>query len=193
MWRRMPSDLPHVTDVLAGAGLIETRWFTDYARDRGTALHKATELLDRGILDRASIDPAIAGRFAGYERFRTEVKPEIKEIEQTFFDVTGRYQGRPDRRVVINGRDGILDIKPPSRAPWHSIQLAAYARGRAVSWRWSLHLAEESYVLVEHPVVDLWRDHNIFLSAFYIYHYRVAHGLYEPRKRDDDDDENVPL
>lgn len=152
--------LPHVTRILQEVGLIDTTWFTDEGRDRGSALHLATEYLDRGELDEATVDPLIVSRLAAYRRFIEEVKPEILSIEE-HVEYPGSYQGTLDRRVIMDGREGVIDIKAGGAAPWHSLQLAAYALcfDRPLA-RWNLYLTD-GYKLVgcgpRRADDDMWR------------------------------------
>lgn len=148
---------PHVTTILATAGLIDAAWFRDYDLERGKALHLATELLDRKDLDWSTVDPLILGRLRSYQRFLDEVKPEILAIEESVVNAPFHYQGTLDRRVRINGREGILDIKGPSRAQWQAIQVAMYAACflRPMA-RWTLHLSDDRYLLIEHKSREDW-------------------------------------
>jgi len=143
-------ELPHVTAILASAGLVDTTWFQQYDLDRGSALHKAAELLDLNDLDWLSVDPAILGRLRSYQKFLDEVKPEILSIEEKVENVAFQYQGKLDRRVRINGRECIVDLKGPSEAAWNGVQLAGYAAcfPRPLG-RYNLYLSDERYRLVE--------------------------------------------
>jgi len=51
--------VPGVTGIIRAAGLMDVTGFNDYARDRGTAVHKAIELYERGTLDVDSLDEVI--------------------------------------------------------------------------------------------------------------------------------------
>jgi len=169
------TDLPHVTDILRDAGLVDVQWFSDHARERGTALHRATELYDLGDLDPESIDPEIAEPFARYVRFVEEVKPEILGVELEV-EVPGSYCGKLDKLVRINGREGIIDQKgQPS--PADPIQLAGYAStfSRPLA-RWNLYLrVSGSYRLVEHT--ERRKHDAIWRAALTVAAWRREHGL----------------
>jgi hypothetical protein len=158
--------LPHVTDILAAAGLIETTWFKQYDLDRGQALHKATQLLDERDLDWETVDPIILGRLRAYQLFLDEVEPEILSIEEAVVNEALRYQGKLDRRVRINCREGILDLKGPSRSAWNALQLSMYAAcfPRPLV-RWNLYLSEERYQLVEHKDRSDWEVCKAILTV----------------------------
>lgn len=149
--------LPHVTDILARAGLIETQWFKEYDLARGSALHAATHYLDQGDLNWETVDPVILGRLRQYQIFLDEVQPEILAVEEKVTNEALQYQGTLDRRVKIKGREGILDLKGPSRAPWQALQIVMYAAcfPRPLA-RWALHLSDERYQLIEHKDRSDW-------------------------------------
>ncbi len=169
-------ELPHVTAILREAGLVNQEWFTDYARERGSALHKATELHDLGDLDEDSIDPCIHAPFVGYCQFLEEVKPKILTIEE-HVEYQGLYQGTLDRRLIINGRQGILDLKgQPSKVD--PLQLAGYAMTFNMPMRrWNLYLRikEGDYKLVEH--IDRRKDDADWMAAVRMASFRRDNGL----------------
>lgn len=167
-------ELPHVTTILKTAGLIDTTWFTDQGRDRGSALHEATHYLDEGDLKWDTVDESIASRLSQYQRFKEQVQPEILSIEEAVTNSSFQYCGRLDRRVRINGREGVLDIKSPSRSPWQALQVALYALcfDRPMA-RWTLHLSEERYQLIEHR--DR-KDYAVAKAAVLLAAWRQKHG-----------------
>lgn len=174
----MPTDRstgpPHVTELLAKAGLIDTQWFRDFDLERGTALHRAAHYLDLGDLDWSTVDPLIAGRLRQYQRFKDEVRPVIVSAEEKVSNQAYNFCGTLDRRVFINGRLGILDIKGPSRAPWQALQLALYALcfpGPLA--RWTLHLSDERYMLIEHADPN---DYAAAKAAVTLVAWRERHG-----------------
>ena len=144
------TDFPHVTSILARAGLIDTQWFKDFDLQRGTALHAATHYLDDGDLNWDTVDPVILGRLRAYQKFKDEVQPEILAIERVVVNPMYRYQGRLDRVMRIKGREGVVDLKGPSRAAWNGLQLVAYSAcfDRPMA-RWNLYLSDDGYRLVE--------------------------------------------
>jgi hypothetical protein len=164
---------PHVTDIISAAGLIETAFFTTAARDLGTAVHAATHYLDEGDLNWASVDPVALPRLRSYQRFLDEVKPVVLSVEEAVIHETYRYQGRLDRRMQINGREAVVDIKGPFRAPWQAIQVAAYAGCFELPMaRYTLHLEDEKYQLIEHRGR---RDFDVFKAALTIAAWRNEH------------------
>lgn len=168
------SQLPHVTEILKRAGLVNADWFTEEARDRGSAVHTAAHFLDESDLDWESVDPSVVPRLRQYQRFLDEVKPEILSIEESVVNETLQYCGRLDRRVKINGDTGILDLKGPGRAPWQAIQCSLYAACFTQPMkRWTLHLDDERYQLIQHKGR---RDWEIAKAALVLAAWKEANG-----------------
>lgn len=143
--------LPHVTNVLHRAGLVDTAWFRQEHLDKGSALHAAARYLDEADLNWNSVYKSVLPRLRQYQLFLDGVKPTILSIEESVVNDVFRYCGRLDRRVIINGREGVLDLKGPARAPWQAVQVAMYAAcfGHYMQ-RWTLHLSDERYQLIQH-------------------------------------------
>ena len=120
-------EIPGVTTVLKDVGLIDTTWFTKYARDRGTAVHLACALYDRDDLDESSIHPDVEPYLQGWIRFKREsgFVPEL--IEEKVRSETYGYAGTLDRTGMLNGRRVLLDLKSGAPQPWTAIQTAAYS------------------------------------------------------------------
>lgn len=167
-------EYPHVTRVLARAGLVDTTWYTQEAADRGSAVHAACALLDEDDLHWPSLDASILLRVRQYQRFREEVRPEIHSIEEAVVNDDWRYCGRLDRVVTIGGRRGVLDIKSITRAPWQGVQVAMYAACFKVPLaRWTLHLSDDHYRLIEHRDPNDWK---VAQAALAIAAWKEAHS-----------------
>jgi len=168
--------LPSVTTMLKDVGFIDDRYFNEYAAKRGTYVHKATALWDKGNLDESSLDIKLNGYLNGYKLFRKEFKVEWTHIETPFYNEIFDIAGIPDRV----GEHIIVDIKtgetPPNLAAatpvhWHRIQTALYCilighdfRTR----RFGLYLKSSgSYKLV--PFTDR-KDFEIAHAVITVYH-----------------------
>lgn len=174
------SELPHVTSILKDAGLVNTQWFTDHMRERGTALHKAIELHNKNDLNPDSIASQIEAPFAGYMKFLQEVQPEILASEEKVI-YSGVYQGTLDIRLRIMGREGVLDIKG-QKSPTDRLQVAGYAMtfDRPLShWNLYLRIKEGDYRLVEHKRIK--QDRADWMAAVRIAAWRKKHGLLNER------------
>lgn len=152
------TDLPHVTDLLKEAGLIDTKWMTEYARDRGSAVHLAAMLHNEDDLDESSLAPDVAGFFRGYKAFLENVKPTIIGSEIPVENRVLGYCGTSDILLMIRARKGALDIKCGPPDAWHALQLAGYAGCFPEPLaRWNLYLTKGGgYALVEHKSRGDW-------------------------------------
>lgn len=127
---------PGVTSVLT-----QTR-ISDYpdtvtmlmARDRGSAVHKAIELYEKGTLDEASLTDQnqlaafnISGYLDGYKRFRDEQIAKIIRYEMRVAHSIFRYCGTLDQvSVTLDGRVVVWDWKTGALPFWVELQTSAY-------------------------------------------------------------------
>lgn len=84
----------------------------DNAADRGTAVHKAAEQLDR--YGDAEVDDAIVPYLQAYVRFLKEHKAEWSVIEKAMFHTERKYAGTIDRFGMVDGKASVVDIKTNS-------------------------------------------------------------------------------
>lgn len=174
--------VPSVTQVLSLAGISDVSGIPAHilerARDIGTQVHVATELLDQDDLDIDSLDPQIIGYVAAYQKFRTETSFTPDFIEHRGVSQLYRYGFCIDRIGQLEGKATILDLKTSSRPQksWQ-IQTAAYALGlgqfseyeRAV-----VHLAKDgTYKLLRHEESG---DDSIWSSALIVAHWKLKNG-----------------
>lgn len=110
--------LDGVTTVLRQAGFFpeyqptDSEWFMD----RGSIIHKVTELNDKGTLDESTVDPLIAGYLESWRKLGLKYTPG--QIEIKLCDPVYLYAGTLDRHDC--------DIKSGAPAKWHRYQLGAY-------------------------------------------------------------------
>lgn len=170
--RRVPS----VTQVLQGAGLIDTRWFNDEARMRGTYVAQATQFYDEGTLDYDALDDELKPYVMAWERFLVQSDAQVENVEMMVIHPSRRYAGTLDRIIVLNRQRWVLDIKTGSKAAWHGLQTIAYA-DCIVGWyrRASIILQDDGrYLFNEHGESS---DRDVFLSALNLYHWKAEKGL----------------
>lgn len=99
----------------------------DIAANRGTMVHKATELYDIGVLDEDSVSDEIRGYVEAWKKFLNETQFESELIEQRLFHKKLRYAGTADRIGILSGKRTVIDIKTTaSLMPWVGPQTAAY-------------------------------------------------------------------
>lgn len=105
------------------------QYMLDNAADRGTRVHKATQMLD--VVGDVECDEDIVPYVQAYARFVREHRPEWKLIEKSFYNTADDYCGTVDRFGILDGKQTIVDIKTSSsvQKQLYSAQLALYARG----------------------------------------------------------------
>ena len=107
-----------VTEVIQASGLMpECDYIDEWYMNRGTAVHLATALYDKGTLDERTVDPVIRGSLESWKKYRDGYTPS--SIERTLYDPVYGLCGTVDRLAL-------LDIKGPVKSKWQVIQIAAY-------------------------------------------------------------------
>lgn len=134
--------VPNVTRILAPLYDFDpAQGYLEDARQRGIAVHEATERHDRrvaalnptddpwrpdglrGYITSATNEPYLAA----WRKFLDDTGFEIHAIEEQVFSRRHRYAGILDRLGVLNGRRVVIDIKTTSAIkPLMGVQLAAY-------------------------------------------------------------------
>ena len=124
---------PSVTTVLKAAGYIDDRWFSEEARDRGSAVHTLCERYANGerfdAKGRELASLEYANAFAAWMRDTMAYAITTECI--IHHTLNGRpYAGRFDLLAEIMRKRRLTDLKTGAKAKWHKIQLAAYALAR---------------------------------------------------------------
>lgn len=116
-----------VTRVLEEFGFLDTRWYTEAARDRGTAVHEAIKLIATGVL---SIDDyrhtEIVGYLHAYNRFIRQTGYIVNYVEHPVWHDVMRYAGTGDAVGALKGFNTLVDFKTGASEFWHGLQGAAY-------------------------------------------------------------------
>ncbi|NIQ92421.1 MAG: hypothetical protein GWN93_26950 [Deltaproteobacteria bacterium] len=120
--------VPGVTDVMKTAGLIDGWFYDEFSLKRGQAVHRATELHDKGVLKSSSIHPVVEPFYRAYTSFLgdTGFRPLI--IEAWGIDHVYRFGGMVDRVGLLNGDVALIDIKTGGLPWWTAVQTSAYER-----------------------------------------------------------------
>jgi len=169
-----------VTQVLKAAGWIDTRYMTEQARDRGTAVHEATEDMDTWDTDWYDTAELVRGYAMAYQRWLDCMRPEIVGIEQMVYGHAGaagrsyEYCGRYDRLARMARYPWlVVDIKSGPPAPWHRIQGVAYAIAEGSgAWPACLYLRKNgTYSMDVLPAMDYMKARSDWIEAL-----RRAHG-----------------
>ena len=119
--------LPAVTDILVGAGIVDTRWFTELGRWRGSAVHMACWYDDEGDLDESLLDPQLQPYLAAYRKFKAETGFTSTAIETSVYSDLLGYAGTPDRIGTVNGKPCLPDLKSGASSKATRYQTVAYA------------------------------------------------------------------
>jgi len=119
--------IPSVTQCLDLGGITDKRWYTQTARDRGSAVHKAAAMYDDGELDEATVDSMYVAPYLGaYKAFLSDNKVDHLLIEKQFYYDEYEYAGTFDRLSLVNDRLYVIDFKTGNVEPWARLQLTAY-------------------------------------------------------------------
>lgn len=135
-------------------------WKLEAAAIRGTAVHQATEALDRE--GSAAIDEDYLGYLEAYRKFLTEHEVAWELIEHPDWHEELRYAGTIDRYGKVDGIRTLVDIKTA-----YAVQKALYGaslnlyrmmlerRGKTVERLLIVHLKEDgTYKLVPLEISD---------------------------------------
>lgn len=120
-----------VTQALVGGGLVDTKWFTEWARDRGSAVHRAIQLFEADDLDESTIDENVRPFFDAYLKFKAEYRWEPLESELHVWSARHQYAGTADCVGRTHGTKAIVDYKTGQLTPAVGIQLTGYALAHA--------------------------------------------------------------
>jgi hypothetical protein len=119
---------PHITGLLQRAGLVDDRWFTDDASQRGQAVHRLTADYDLGALEQPhATTSAYKAWLLGHVAMMTVVRPTFLHIEEPHVSPRYGFAGQPDRILIAYGQRGTWEIKAAVPQRSHQIQTALQA------------------------------------------------------------------
>lgn len=118
---------PHITGMLEATGHIDTEWYTDEGRDRGTAVHDMTAEYDLGALDVASCVSPYRAYLLAHVQAMQMIRPTWDQVEEPIVHPTFLFGGRPDRVGTFDGRRAVAEVKSGAREDSHAIQTALQA------------------------------------------------------------------
>jgi len=157
----------------------------ELARQRGTAVHRALELLDGGGdgsgLDMGTVDPMLLPYITAYQRFLSDTGFVPLLIEAPVRSLIFGFVGTLDRQGPLNGKPAVVDLKTGMPSQLHALQNAAYERAlaeqvkaRSAGKRFALYLKNDgTYRLNQHKDPD---DFKRFLSCLTLYHWLQKGG-----------------
>jgi hypothetical protein len=168
-------EVPSVTQVLRPLYAQDARWWSDADREHGTAVHKATEAIDR---DEAPSYPDEAESYVkAYALFLEELAWKPTHIEHQVSNRDYGYAGTVDRVFLTPKGPVIVDIKTSAKViPWTALQLAGYALafGSALPVAYALQLKRDGTYRL-HPY-DTDQARQPWLAALALYKWRRANG-----------------
>lgn len=103
-----------LSEIFAALGIVDRSYFTDYARDRGVAVHTAIEYHLCGGLDWSSVDERIKGYVEGALRFLDDAKVKPGPgtyVERSLWHPLHRFAGTPDLVAECFGDPSVPDWK----------------------------------------------------------------------------------
>jgi len=163
------------TEVMAVGGLVDTQWYTEDAKKRGTAVHLATQYYDEGDLNEASLSPALAEYLDAYKRFLDQKEPEWTGIEVAYRSVIYGYACIIDRVGWFGPERVIVDLKTgavtKNTGPQTAAQAQAYEEttGNKIHKRYGLYLKDGRYDLREYNDPN---DFNYYTGALWVARYK---------------------
>lgn len=88
--------LPSITQILKAEGFINTDWYDEWSRDKGSMVHLACHYEVFGELDEDSIDDEIKPYLVAFRRFMSESGFKVERSEVPGVNTTYLYAGTPD-------------------------------------------------------------------------------------------------
>lgn len=85
-----------VTSILKDEGFIDSSFFTEYGRQRGSFVHLARHLDDTGELDMDTVDDVILPYLEAWRRFKRESGFIVEQSEVPMAQSSYLYAGTPD-------------------------------------------------------------------------------------------------
>lgn len=125
--------LPGITGILKSCGYIDTAYYTDEARDRGSHVHLAIKFLNKGTLDWEDLigkyergENKYMGYVMAYEKFVKDWNLKLEFFERPMYHPTLLFAGTPDLvGTVLDNVPSIIEIKTGPVRKWTALQTAA--------------------------------------------------------------------
>lgn len=165
---------PSVTQILQKTGFIDTRWFDEWSRDRGSLVHLIIKWHINNELDESTVDPELQGYLDAWKKFERDTGFESQFVEKPMHSPEYGFCGTPDNIGMLNNKRSGLDYKSGIIAPWTGLQLAGYEilHGARMN-RYGLQLKQDGKYSIK-PFTDR-NDKRVFLSALACYNWQNNH------------------
>jgi len=170
--------VPSVTQVVQQLHNFPAHIDATAAMQRGTAVHRACELIVRGILDPTTLDEAIYDDVHAFADWWAVAQIQPLLVETIVGSRQYRFAGRIDLFGVWKGAAALIDIQTGAEYPAYRFQTAALEIalreslghiGRFEIERYCLYLDGGKAKVVKHEDA---RDKSIFLAALTCSHAR---------------------
>jgi hypothetical protein len=164
--------IPSVTQVLVDEGFINTFWFNQESRNRGSEIHSL--IVKHHLAGCAEVSGVLWGYMHAYKAFIRDCKWVPYSIEQKMYSEL--FAGTPDQLGYLNDCEAVIDWKSGGICPATGLQLSGYEdlSGRKLK-RFALQLTQEGkYKLTEYKDKG---DKYIFKSAVAIWWYKLNNRI----------------
>jgi hypothetical protein len=181
--------VPSVTRLLDSANLISFEGIPQSVLDRkkliGSAVHKACELDDLGVLDETTVADLIEPYLVAYRRFKRETDFVPLLIEHRVAEPILGYAGTLDRTGLVRGEPSQLDLKTTvALSPAVGVQTAAYERALYAdeSYEGPRNLSRHALQLRNDGTYRFEtykdpRDFAVFAALATVYNWKVKHNV----------------
>jgi hypothetical protein len=173
--------VPSVTQVLAGAGLVDYTFCREWARERGSLVHKAIAIELREGLDWTTVPEEFHPYISAELQAIADLGAEVVESERLLVSKLHGCAGTLDRVVKVNGDFWLWDTKTGPIVPAYALQTAAYAQmfeeetGVRIKRRYALRVnANGTYELI--PFTDR-QDIVNFHAALRVVQWKQSRGM----------------
>jgi hypothetical protein len=175
-------ELPSVSAVLGGCGIITSRFYKPEHAERGHRVHAAC--LKMTYTGKAT-PTDLRSQVKQWAAFCKQFQFEVMEAERPRYHKRLKYAGTPDYvgSVVMRGRriPAIIDIKSGAPCAWHDIQITAYAEllKNPKSWeKLIVYLNRNTINVVPRIKVSDRAKHltyfGVFLSALNVWYWKFC-------------------
>jgi hypothetical protein len=133
------SRLPSITEILKAEGFIDTTFYDEWSRDKGSMVHLACHYDITNELDEESLDDEIRPYLEAFRKFMKESGFKVERSEVPGINTTYFYAGTPDlvgcfptptpaRRFALElNKDGKYKLIPHTEQSDFAVFLAAVA------------------------------------------------------------------
>ena len=182
-WQTKP--IPGLTGILKSTGILgEMAHSSELHQLRGTIIHEAIRLFNKGTLDFSTVSEEHRPYLSAYELWLKESGAEILHSEVMCFDPDLRFACRIDLLAELEGQVQVVELKTGPPPPATAIQTAGQACAVKESaeskspydiGRLGLHLREDG-TYKTYPYKDA-RDIKIFICAMTLHNWKLNNNL----------------